>query len=559
MSTKISNEYSTRLQKVAVGTSAPVVNWGESRVVTPGDVLGYQTDAGLKLVTDSPVKIFRQGAESQGLFFEGKTAVAGTVTENIKTATKRTQEKKSTHIQYDKTRVRQEGSDFQINPENYRKHVSYDGGHIIDHKFSAEGSHETEANYFPQHFYYNQTLKEFLVKASRCDAFVEIPLYTSRPPKIGLRGQKGKYHPIPAAIIFIQIKNKKIRNVYCFPNNDIDYKRLSGQLKRQKGETITSYFRLNPILHQLFLPAIIDATVESKQVSREGKFRVLMDDVTLGMSLTECADDISLISRLCSDVLHGERVDPKLCLTTPHFSRIKREPLCLPFNLLGEYLVRYSLRNALKSEVVSINSRLIITNVIIDFIENHHQVSDDALDFIETLAIEFHRTLKDLRTIASHMKEEELLFFINTIQRLSSPFCHDFMMSGRDDLFDATNLDGFLCQTGDLLELYLKRFSIAHLDKEKGHQMIHIVGNAQSSLDYLVETGYPEECFEDLIPILSDAAKGARELLGRETKGGFEATFQTSPNSMQMVRTSTGFLEAQFSGLIVDEDSSSSD
>lgn len=559
MAIRVSNEFSTRLQKVEIGQDAPIVNWEKSRIVTPGDVLGYQTDMGLKLVTENPIQIFRQGSESQGLFFEGKRVVAGTVTEQIQTPTKRSHEKKSTHIQYDKTRVKQKGADFEVDPENYREHVNYDGGHIIDHKFSAENSHTFEANYFPQHFYYNQTLKEFLVKASRCDAFVEIPLYTLNPPKIGVLGQKGKYHPIPAAIIFIQIKNKKIRNIYCFPNNNIDYKKLSKRIQKSKSETLSSYFRLDPALHQLFFPAIIEATAEKKQISREGKFRALIDDVTLGMSLTECADDINLITRLCSDVLHGEKVDPKLCLTTPHFDQIKKEPLRLPFNLLGEYLVRYSLRNALKSEVISINSRLIIANVIIDFIENHHQVSDDALDFIETLSPEFHRTLKDLTAIAPHMNEEELLFFINTVLRLSSPFCHDFMMEGRDDLFDACNLDGFLRQTGNLLKLYLKRFSIADLDKEKGHLMIDILGNAQSSLEYLIETGYPEECFEDLLPILSEAAKGALELLERESKGGFRAEFQTGPNNVQMVRTSTGYLEAKLSCLVLDEERSSSE
>lgn len=557
MSTRISENYSTRLQTVEVKKDAPVVNWEKNRVVTPGDVLGYRTDKGLKLVTENPVQVFRKGSESQGLLFEGERVVAGTVTEKIKSSTKRSDEKKSTHIQYDKTQVKQEEADFEVDSENYRTHVNYDGGHIIDHKFSAEDSHTTEANYFPQHFYYNQTIKEYLVKESRCDAFVEIPLYTPNPPQIGVQGQAGKSHPIPAAIIFIQIENNKISNAYCFPNNNIDYKELSNKLKVKKAETIASYFCLDPALHQLLRPAIIDVTAEKKQVSREEKFRALMDDVTLGMSLTECERDVSLITRLCSAVLHKENVDPKICLTTPHFDRIKQTPLHLPFNLLGEYLVRYSLRNALKSEVISINSRLIITNLIIDFIENHDEVSEEALDFIETLAPEFHSTLKKLNAIAPQMKEEELLFFIGTVQRLSSPFCEDFMMEGRDKLFDASNLYGFLFQTGNLLKLYLKNFPIARLKGEQAHHMMDIVGNARASLDYLIESGYPEEDFEDLRPILSEAAKGVLALLKKEPKGKFKATFQKSPNQMQLVRTSTGFLEAQFSGLVLDEEGSS--
>ena len=100
-----------------IGQDAPIVNWEKSRIVTPGDVLGYQTDMGLKLVTENPIQIFRQGSESQGLFFEGKRVVAGTVTEQIQTPTKRSHEKKSTHIQYDKTRVKQKGADFEVDSE----------------------------------------------------------------------------------------------------------------------------------------------------------------------------------------------------------------------------------------------------------------------------------------------------------------------------------------------------------------------------------------------------------------------------------------------------------
>ena len=132
-------------------------------------------------------------------------------------------------------------------------------------------------------------------------------------------------------------------------------------------------------------------------------------------------------------------------------------------------------------------------------------------------------------------------------------------MEGRDELFDASNLDGFLRQTGDLLKLYLKSFSIAHLEGEQADHMIHIVENAQSSLDYLLETGYPEECFEDLLPILSEAAKGALSLLGRDHKEGYSATFQTSPNNVHMVRSSVGFLESQLSCLVLDDESASSD
>ncbi len=536
--------------------NAPVVKWEESRVVTPGDVFGYQTDKGLKLVTKDPLKLFWQGDQSQGLFLEGERAVAGTVTGEIESETERSKEKKSTHIQYDKGRIKQKEADFEIDIENYKERVNYDGGHIIDHKFSAESSHTTESNYFPQHFYYNQHIKEYLVKASRCDAFVEIPLYTPNPPQIGVKGQKEKYHPIPAAIILVQIKDNKIQNIYCFPNNRTDYQKLSDSIEKDKAKVLSSYFQLSPALYRLFLPAIIGATKEEKQ-DREERFCDLMDDVTLGMSLTECGDDAELIAKLCSDVLHGKSVDPEICLTTPHFDRIKHQPLDLPFNLLGEYLVKYSLRNALKSEVISTESRLIITNVIIDFIEHYHEVSEKALDFIETLAPEFHQTLEDLNAIAPQMKEQELLFLINAVQRLSSPFCHSFLTENRDELFDG-DLGHFLCQTGDLLQLYLKNFSIEDLQGAQANHMICILADAKGSLSYLQECG-EDDGFENLLPVLSDAAKGALSLLKKDHKSSFKATFLTGLDRGQEVRAGSAFLESQLSSLILDEEDPSSD
>src|SRR5690606_646780 len=93
---------------------------------------------------------FRMGSESQGIVRANNRSIAGSVTGKISTTTKRKDEKKKTFIQYDRDRLITVGKDFPVRKNNYRSRVYYDGGHLIDHKYTAQGSHVDPRNYVPQ-------------------------------------------------------------------------------------------------------------------------------------------------------------------------------------------------------------------------------------------------------------------------------------------------------------------------------------------------------------------------------------------------------------------------
>lgn len=558
--------YQARLEEKAhalhlTSGAAKQVNWNQARLVTPGQVCGYETSGGLKIASPSKqdaIRLFQSGEESQALFYQRKQVIAGTVTSKIETQTKRSKEKKATHIQYDKTHIVQAGKDFQVDAENYRSSVNYDGGHIIDHKFSAEASHTTEENYFPQHFYYNQTIKEFLVKKARCDDFIEIPLYTPNPPTIGVKGKKHS-HPIPIAIIFVQIQKNKIRNVYCFPNT-IDYKTLSQSIRRQKAATLASYFRLDPILYDLLRPAIITNYIDSKkghsrQSARERQFLNLLFDVSEGMSMTECHDVKERITQLSSSVLHEENVDPKLCISEEHYPKIENESLTLAFNTLGTFLVKYGIKNALKTEVLSINSRLIFCNVIIDFIEYHTLVSKGALDFIATLAKDFYRTLEELERLVPSMNEQEHLFLINTTLRLSSHTFHHFADGRYDELYDSHSIVIFVQKTVELLRSFLLKFKPETFSSvDVVQNIISITTEAKEILNYLIETEF-KESIKKSIPTFNTLAEVSSNLLAKQPKqnGSYHFRYQRSPRKTSQIRTLDSYLEDQLEFLSIEE------
>ncbi|MCB1118356.1 MAG: hypothetical protein KDK65_00190 [Chlamydiia bacterium] len=184
---------------------------------------------------DGDVQIFQAGSDSQGLINDQGTVAAASVSTSIKTTTARKDETKGTYIQYDKDRVNTKRRDFSVSSVNPKGVVNYDGGHLIDHQFSAGKSHRTKENYVPQIERYNKPYKPHLVRKKRCDAFIEIPLYTPNPPTIGVIGKPKVADKIPVGIIFVQIKDKKIVNVYYFPNNNIDYYRVEKRLGLTKS------------------------------------------------------------------------------------------------------------------------------------------------------------------------------------------------------------------------------------------------------------------------------------------------------------------------------------
>lgn len=547
----------------------PTVGWDHSRIVTPGGICGYQSSKGVQFVSfddSTKIQLLHAGEDSQGLLSEKGRVTAASVSTSVHTKVQRKQEKKGTFVQYDKNRVKQEGADFTIDPRNYRGWVNYQGGHLVDHKYSAGNSHYLEHNYIPIHFFYNAPLKEYLVQ--RCDAYVEIPLYTPNPPMIGVKGQKDKYHPVPVGIIFVQLKENKIDNVYYFPNNNFDYKGLRDKLQLKDGfaEAMVPLFRLHRSFHLLLRPAIIFDIARLKdgfenQGGQEETFFDLVDDMTFGMSLAECADNQSRISQLCFSVLHKGRVDASLCLgcSERQFSLLKGQPLAPSFNALGEFFVRHGIGNALKAEVVSVKSRLVFLNVIIDFIEGHTQVSDSALEFMDAFAHQFQTALAELDKIARTMDRKELLYLANTYQRLASEGNHAF--SSEDyDLYDFDDIEVYFRRLIHVLRIIESKHDLESFQGDSAWNVISFVSDAQDSLDYMIETGWPKKLFTEEKQFLKKMSSISSALLDQNASSdkGVNATFQTNINRATSMRTAPGYLQAKLAraGSPQDDDSS---
>lgn len=144
-----------------------------------------------------------------------------------------------------------------------------------------------------------------------------------------------------------------------------------------------------------------------------------------------------IVQRNKACVRHFLKMDNKA------FKMINQPELGDAFNQLGRFLVQYALRNAVKSEVLSVNSRLIFLNIMIDFLDAYTEVKEEALEFVNTMSNSFKRSLRELQKIAPTMKQEELLYLANTYQRLADPSIHDFSQQGYEDLYAFEDLYGY--------------------------------------------------------------------------------------------------------------------
>jgi hypothetical protein len=474
------------------------------------------------------------------------------VTSAVTTKTKRKDERIATAIQYVKIRIKR--GDFEVDHSNYRGWANYQGGHLIDHKFSAENSHYEEKNYIPEHYFYNAPLKEHLVQ--RSDSYLEFPLYTPKPPTIGVKGKTDRSHPIPIGVIFIQINDNKIRDLYFFPNNNFDYKGLCDRLNLKKGdkkaETLAPYFKLKKSFHPLLLPAIItDSNIqdgESRQAKVEEKFFKLLDTVSTGMSLAECSKEHEDISQLSFSVLHEKEVKPEIFLVCDQdkLKDLKDQPLLQPLKALGVFLVRYALKNALKSEVLSVKSRLVFLNVLIDFIEGENQVGDEAMGFADSLTPQFISTLKELVKLEQTMNLEELLYLANTYKRLSSPFIHDFSIMNYE-LAEVIQLDENVKSCVQVLQLLTTKFPIDSLDKETGWSFIECTLEVDETIDYLIETGFPKEEFKMERKFLRSIQKFCVDLFCKiqPPRGIVNVQIPTSINGVTNLKTSFEYINAR--------------
>lgn len=546
--------------------------WYDARLITFGTQVYLTDGAAYKLYKESDdstgVILYKQSPQlgvtsrSQGIF-QASASSAASVDTSIRTPIARKNEKKGTHIQYDKSNVKQKRKDFSVDAQNDKGTANYDGGHLVDHKFSAQGSHTDSSNYVPQHHYYNRWLKEHLVKS--VSGYLEIPLYTPNPPLIKVLGED-RYDRIPIGILLVTLGNSSVTNMYYFPNNQYNYRTLEAKAKitKKKAGIIASYFKLMPQFHNLLWPAIIydikrrDANL-ARQLTQETKGTKTMESLVAGMavlSLDEEGEEEAM-SVLASNVFHQSTVSLSniLCIDEDQIELMKlgqanQDALNQAFNVFGQFAVEYAIKNSLKSEILSTHSRIMFANIITDFIECYEQVTEEAMGQIDnTFSDVYMPTLNKLLDIKSRMNLRDLIYFANLYEKLSSPFIHDalhqgYKVFGEMDIFD--NLFIFF----DVLEVLFEKTFFEKPDREQMQNLIDLFIQAQSHLDYAVETGFPAEEFEEQHKFLKESKKRVKQwnLVTNSTSG----TYQTSPNSMRSFRSAQGYHELRIGSLGAD-------
>ncbi|MFI5343355.1 MAG: NSE2 family E3 SUMO-protein ligase [Chlamydiales bacterium] len=587
---------SAKMQGVSTGG---VVQWNESRIMTPGGLFAYKRRGGVtfyrsnggenmalytgkyeeELGSSGAIRIVVEKEESQGLFFQDgqQQAVGASVTTMIKAETDREEETVSVYVQYDKTKVILDGKDFSVNPLNYQGRTFYQGGHLIDHRFSAESSHYDARNYFPVHFYYNSPLKNYLV--DRCDAYVEIPLYTSNPPMIGVLQINGRrplselYHPIPIGVIFVQINGGNIQDVYYFPNNDVNYKEVADRLTsgQTASERIIPYFKLKKSFQKLLRPAIITDLLsvingEELQKAKEDIFFQVVDEITTGLTFEECFDVVGEITQLGFAVLK-KTVKPSLFLEDHRedSSPFQDQPLPLAFKVLGDFLIHYGMTNALKCETLSIKTRLIFLSVIVSFISAQGELETQALDYINQFDPQYRFILKELDGIVTTMNEEELLFLANIQVQIADPFNHQFILDGYD-IYNPDDLPTYFAEAVQTIRLIDEKYDVTSFSHDHRWNFVLSIECIQKTLDYIVDTGFSEECYREesrfLISLREKCIRLLDELPSRQSprSSPFGLTFQTNVKDEALWRTSSEYLQSVFIrlGEISSHESSSS-
>ncbi|MBX9696977.1 MAG: hypothetical protein K2X53_02730 [Alphaproteobacteria bacterium] len=506
---------------------------------------------------------------SQLLITEDDLSLGASVTTSIKTTTLRKNESKQTYIQYDKNTVKQKGCAFPVDAQNEKGDANYDGGHLTDHKFSAEGSHTDPFNYVPQHHAYNRWIKESIVKQrtgkaapSNIEGYVEIPLYTSNPPKIKVSGEK-RYDAIPIGIILVTLKNQVIEDAYYFPNNQYNYRTLQGRLKlpRFSGSKIAPYFKLKRDLHPLLMPAIIydgrhNNTLHTQQVRSEKKKVDVVDALVEGMSVLSLEDEEATIGTLASNTLFQKNVDLTNILDLSkqqvrHLNKGQPNPKALihSFNVLGQFLIEYAMGNALKSEVLMPTSRIMFLNIMIDFFDNFHQfegASLKALDYVHTTFLDaFEESLTELERQKEKMNLRDLLYFANLYEKLSTESMNAAVVNGYgigDDFMDVQ------CNLFKFIEI-LKTLSVL-VEKQdptpdQMQNLTEVFSGAQHNLSYVLTiwggSDMPEELKSEFRPIKQFLKSMKPRVLtwdkGVNKRSG---TYQNSPNSQVSFRGENG-------------------
>ncbi len=551
-------DYPHFVQQIAGTGVVGCVNWNSARVVTPGAMRGYVTPTHIELFNcggHAGVQLFRSNGDSQGLIYDGdhNHAFGASVTTSIRESTPRDMTSKSTHIQYDKNRYADEDADFEVDHLNYRGYINYQGGHLIDYKFGTEYSHTTEHNYVPMHFFYNSPIKEYLVK--QCEAYVEIPLYSPNPPKIGVKSHKDTYHDIPVGIIFIQINENVIQAVYYFPNNNMCYKEL-GDRYPKKAENIVPFFQLNPQLYPLIFPALIFG--QGSQVGWERERYRLMEHITDGMLRLDAPDAEQIVRKLSHKVLNGETIHPQDCFVChpdpdqQHF--FNTQPLEFPLQILGEFLVNYGLRNALKSEVISLNTRLVFCSVITDLLLAYAlgQMPQKALAYVNSMKQPFNQVLTEMNRGLDTLDRTELLYLANVYQKMADPVLDHLSLLNEGIYQDGPRT--YFVQAIAVLRIFVSKTSLSNCD----WAFLNCIEALNETLNYLYTGSIFQEELVEPAAFLKSLRYPTLSRLHQLQQGGIGiyAKFQTNINQVMSMRSSVGYEHSVFASLGFPEDDS---
>ncbi|MGN6671576.1 MAG: hypothetical protein ACTHJ4_08585 [Candidatus Nucleicultricaceae bacterium] len=465
--------------------------------------------------------------------------------------------------------MKQTGKDFLIDAQNEKGTANYDGGHLTDHKFSAEGSHTDAFNYIPQHHAYNRWIKESIVKqrtgkaaSSNVEGYLEIPIYTPKPPKIKVLGEN-RSDKIPVGIILVALKNQAILDAYYFPNNQYNYHALQRNLKlpRLSGKKIAPYFKLKRALHPLLMPAIIydgrqHADLQKIQKSTEAQRVYTVDALIEGMSTLNLDDEETTLSTLASQTLFQENVDISNVLDLPKSqvgilsnSQPNATALSQSFNVLGRFLIEYAMGNALKSEVLNPTSRIMFLNIMIDFFDNYSQFEGSslkALDYVHSkFSSAYETSLKGLERQQTQMDLRDLLYFANLYAKLSTESMHAAFTNGfgiGDDFMDIEdNLFKFIKVLKTLSVTVKKQDSTS----EQRQNLIELFSEAQSNLSYLITTLGGSHSAQEINPDIRKAKQFLKEMKSRvlawdKKENAKSGTYQNSPNSMVYYRGVNG-------------------
>lgn len=552
----LSRKLKDKVQSVEVDAR---FGWHDARLITPRTHLYVRTGDSYKLFRGSDenlsLQLYRQSpnqndplSKSQGLIRGSTSSYGASVDTSVRTSKNRKQEKKATFIQYDKSKVKRDGRDFDVEASNEKGTANYDGGHLVDHKFSAQGSHTDGFNYIPQHHYYNRWLKEYIVKD--VEGYLEIPVYTPNPPEIKVLSQV-KYDAIPIGIILVTLANKTIHEVYYFPNNQYNYRTLQRSLKITKAvaQNMVPNFKLKKEFHALLWPAVVYDISRlnpdfRRQLEQEAQNENLVGSLVDGMSVLELDDENEgVVATLAFHIFHQENVQLSSVLSRSvklNRGQANRQALPQAFNALGRFLIEYAMNNAMKSELISNHSRIMFANIITDFIECYHQVPNVVIQRVDDIFSEsYAQILDDLSESKDEMGLRDLIYFANLYGKLTSPHIHPALLQGHE-MCEAiedmdTNISNFICILKRLSGLTAGR-KLRLADKQN---LVGLFLEAQDNLDYLIETGFPVECFDEELSFLRKSREQVR--LWNKESDSTSGDYQTSPNSAMHFRVMSGF------------------